>query len=172
MQDTPRLKLREIVNEYGVWLLDDPRRCRALLMDYCGEYKGEINLLYLALHEKIARELRSASPYLPKGLLYGRLTRHLQDAYFFTEDVARWAVESCAYALDMPEANPELRVFKSKQSTTLMVRSWSSSSREWSELGSTPGKIEEYNSPEVLKAACVLISWRMDGVPSISVTSL
>jgi Leucine-rich repeat (LRR) protein len=149
VHDIPRQQLHDIIVKYGDKLLDDPRRCRALLMDYCGEYKGEINLVYLALQEKVAHELRSASPYLPKGLLYGRLTKHLQDAYYFTEDVARWAVETCAYALDMPEADLELRVFKSEFSTTVMSRSWSTPFAEWSEIGTTPGTVEVVPDHEV-----------------------
>ena len=149
MHDNPREHLRNVVIQFGDELLKDPRRCKALLMDYCGEYTGEINLVYLALREKIPQELLSASPYLPKGLLYGRLTKHLQDAYFFTEDVARWAVETCVNALDMPEADAEMRSFSSEISSTIMSRSWSTPSADWTELGTTPGSIDVTPDHEV-----------------------
>ncbi len=155
MHDIPRQKLREIVTRYGYALLEDPRRCRALLMDHCGEYKGEINLVYLALRERISQDLRSASPYLPKGLLYGRLTKQLQDAYYFSEDVARWAVESCAFALDMPEPNPDMRIFRSKHPATLMSRSWATPLADWTELGSTPGTLSVAPDDEVRLRAYV-----------------
>lgn len=39
MHNEPRQKLRELIIEYGRSLCDDPRRCEALLKDYCGQYK-------------------------------------------------------------------------------------------------------------------------------------
>ena len=51
MHPLPRRKLREIAAHYGPDVLNDPRRCRALLSDLCGAYKGEINLLTMALQE-------------------------------------------------------------------------------------------------------------------------
>jgi hypothetical protein len=44
MNDLPRQKLRELIVEYGRSLCDDPRRCEALLKDYCGQHKREIFL--------------------------------------------------------------------------------------------------------------------------------
>ena len=57
MHDLPRQKLRELIIEYGRSLCDDPRRCEALLKDYCGQYKREIFVLINALKAKIACEL-------------------------------------------------------------------------------------------------------------------
>lgn len=145
----PRQKLRDIIMRYGDSVLEDPRRCKALLMDYCGEYKGEINLIYLAVREKVPQEMRAASPYLPTGLLYGRLTKALQDAYFFTEDVARWAVETCAHALQMPAADAHMRVFTSTLSTKILGRSWTTTPTEWVELGTTPGSLEIASDYEI-----------------------
>jgi hypothetical protein len=80
-------------------VLDDPRRCRALLSDLCGAYRGEINLLTMALQEGVAADLRSATGAIPYPLLFAWLTRRLLDTYFLTEEAARWAVEACAEAL-------------------------------------------------------------------------
>lgn len=41
MYDLPRQKLRELIVEYGRSLCDDPRRCEALLKDYCGHEQGD-----------------------------------------------------------------------------------------------------------------------------------
>ena len=40
MHDAPRQKLRELIIEYGCSLCDDPRRCEALLKDYCPGYQS------------------------------------------------------------------------------------------------------------------------------------
>ena len=45
MHNEPREKLRELIVEYGRSLCADPRRCEALLKDYCGQYKREIFVL-------------------------------------------------------------------------------------------------------------------------------
>ena len=57
MHDEPRQKLRELIIEYGRSLCDDPRRCEALLKDYCGQYKREIFVLVSALKSRVAEDL-------------------------------------------------------------------------------------------------------------------
>ena len=61
MHDLPRQKLRELIIEYGRSLCDDPRRCEALLKDYCGQYKREIFVLVSALKNRVAEDLINAS---------------------------------------------------------------------------------------------------------------
>jgi len=67
--------LHDIARTYGAEVLNDPRRCRALLMDFCGEYRGEINLLDMALREGIPGELTAAGPIVPRGLLLARYSK-------------------------------------------------------------------------------------------------
>ena len=57
MHDEPRQKLRELIMEYGRSLCDDPRRCEALLKDYCGQYKREIFVLVNALRNRVVDDL-------------------------------------------------------------------------------------------------------------------
>ena len=102
MNDLPRQKLRELIIEYGRSLCDDPRRCEALLKDYCGQYKREIFVLVNALKNRVAEELINASASVPPALLLGRLIQRLEDELAFSEAVARWAVETWALALGMP----------------------------------------------------------------------
>ena len=54
MNNQPRQKLRELIIEYGRLLCDDPRRCEALLKDYCGQHKREIFVLISALKNHVA----------------------------------------------------------------------------------------------------------------------
>ena len=61
MNDEPRHKLREIVDRYGQSVVDDPRRCRALLLDYCGQFRREIFVLHTAQVEQVANDLQEMS---------------------------------------------------------------------------------------------------------------
>jgi len=75
MNDLPRQKLREIIDQYGWSLCEDPRRCEALLRDFCGEYKPEIFVLVSALKVGVATDLMASGHDLPGELLLARLTR-------------------------------------------------------------------------------------------------
>ncbi len=99
MNDLPRQKLLELIAQYGNSLCDDPRRCGALLKDYCGQYKQEIFVLVNALENRVAQELINASAGVPVTLLLGRLIRRLEDELGLSETAAKWAVETWALAL-------------------------------------------------------------------------
>ncbi|MFZ1641988.1 MAG: formylglycine-generating enzyme family protein [Candidatus Contendobacter sp.] len=107
MHDLPRQKLRELIIEYGRSLCDDPRRCEALLKDYCGQYKREIFVLVSALKNRVAEDLINASAGVPPALLLGRLIKRLEDELALSENAARWAVESWALALGILVASVE-----------------------------------------------------------------
>lgn len=135
--------LREIVQRYGRDVLRDPRRCRALLLDLCGEYRGEINLLEMALREDLAREVAESSPHYPRALLVARLAQRLRDAYYLPEEAARWAVIACVEALDDGAAGaPEgSRVLRSGVAARVLVRRWLDPDDAWREIGATPGDV-------------------------------
>ena len=102
MHDLPRQKLCDLIIEYGRSLCDDPRRCEALLKDYCGQYKREIFVLVSALKNRVAEDLIKTSAGVPLALVMGRLIQRLEDELGLAESAARWAVESWALALGMP----------------------------------------------------------------------
>ncbi len=99
MNNEPREKLRELIVEYGRTLCDDPRRCEALLKDYCGQYKREIFVLITALKSRVADDLLKTSAGVPHVLLLARLIKRLEDELAMTAEVAQWAVESWTLAL-------------------------------------------------------------------------
>ena len=102
MNDAPRQKLHELIVEYGRSLCDDPRRCEALLKDYCGTHKREIFVLVSALKHRVAADLLQPSAGVPQVLLLGRLTQRLEAETGLAEAAARWAVDSWALALGLP----------------------------------------------------------------------
>lgn len=145
MQARVRASLLEIVTRYGREVLEDPRRCRALLMDFCGDCRGEIHLLETALQEGVVEDLAAPPPGVPEVLLFGRLIRRLQDHYYVPEAAAWWAVESCALALEIePPAGAlggEARTFASALPATVLGRRWADVDGPWQELGATPGRV-------------------------------
>ncbi len=101
MNDLPRRVLREIVEQYGHAVLDDPRRCRALLFDLCGEHKREIFVLVSALEEHVPQDLQAAADMVPLVILLKQLAERLRDNLALAENAANWAVISWAKALGM-----------------------------------------------------------------------
>lgn len=111
MHDAPRQKLRELIVEYGRSLCEDPRRCEALLKDYCGQHKREIFVLVSALKNRVAEDLIKTSTNVPQSLLFARLHKRLEDELAMTPEAAHWVVETWALALDaiaqsLPVAKP------------------------------------------------------------------
>ena len=111
MHDEPRQKLRELIVQYGRSLCDDPRRCEALLKDYCGQHKREIFVLVSALKNRVAEDLLMVSAGVPQPILWARLNKRLEEELAMTADAAHWAVESWALALGvtaqpLPVAKP------------------------------------------------------------------
>jgi len=112
MHDLPRKVLCELLAKHGSSLCADPRRCEALLRDYCGRHKREIFVLISALKERVVAELEHATP--PLTLLMASLAKRLHANLGLAEEFAWWAVESWALALgvidhplEMPGATPE-----------------------------------------------------------------
>jgi len=99
MNNLPRQKLIEILRREGLSLCDEPLRLRGLLMDFCGQYRKEINVLMAALQERIPADLQSSQTSVPVVVLIPRLIKRLHDEQGLDEQVARWSVESWALAL-------------------------------------------------------------------------
>jgi hypothetical protein len=103
LNNEARQKLREIVDTYGKSAVDDPRRCRALLLDYCGQHRREIFVLNIAQEERVANDLQETKGNIPLPVLTAQLTQRLVDNRALAEDAARWAVEAWAYALRLTD---------------------------------------------------------------------
>lgn len=109
MNKLPRQKLREVIKHYGRDIVEDPRRCRAILLDLCAEHRREVNVLSSALNERVAADLLASKEHTPLPLLLSRLTERLHDNLALDKEAARWAVETWAMALGVA-AEPELSV--------------------------------------------------------------
>ncbi len=106
LNDLPRRALIDIIRDYGRSVLDDPRRCEALLQDRCGESRREIFLLTSTLREGAARELAAARQDVPVDVLVSQLSTRLRSNLALTDEAAQWAVESWAAALGLIADHP------------------------------------------------------------------
>lgn len=107
MNNLPRQKLQEIIKRYGQVIIDDPRRCRALLFDLCGGYKREIFVLTTALEERVPQDLLATSQSIPVTVLAAQLTKRLMENRALAKEASEWAVEAWGYALGIPVPAPK-----------------------------------------------------------------
>lgn len=127
LSEVPQRTLCRLLTDWGPDLLDEPWRVDALLADLCGPFARERFLLFHALRERIPTRLivahalrehiptqlvlthapreRALAAHLihPHGVaIYADwLSQHLQSLYGFSAAAARWAVESCSFAVNI-----------------------------------------------------------------------
>ncbi|MBW4475167.1 MAG: phosphate/phosphite/phosphonate ABC transporter substrate-binding protein [Stenomitos rutilans HA7619-LM2] len=134
MDNAARQQLQTFIQQQGHTVCNDLSRCRAILKDYCGQYQSELKALVNALNEGIPADLVSSQTSAPPEVLVGRLAKRLCDDLGMREEVARWAVESWAIALEViPESkvsakadaarNADLEHLKKNSDSLLMNRS-------------------------------------------------
>jgi TPR repeat protein len=104
MDNTVRQQLVELVARFGREFWEDPKRCKALLCDYCPRNKPEISVLVSAAIESVPAELLGSATGMPKEVLLSRLAKRLHDDLRIDADSARWSVESWALALGVVSA--------------------------------------------------------------------
>lgn len=98
--ESPREKLKELLEKNGDGLLQDRDRCEGLLKDYCGGHRREISALVGALEERVPLELRSAwqSAMTPEAMR-ARLVQRLEDNRGLAPEIANYAVDAWSNAL-------------------------------------------------------------------------
>ena len=90
-----------VMNVAGVYILDDPEKVSALLDEYSrGEYERERTILILALKDKIPQELLKSHRGFTLINKTVKLSRRLMENHKMPEDLARWAIETWAKALE------------------------------------------------------------------------
>ncbi len=144
MDNLPRQKLKSIIASYGNTLHEDPKRCEALLRDFCGQYRQEIFLLINAQKEKVPSELlNSKNSSLPISLTIARLSKRLEDNLAITSEAAKWSVKSWALAMgvscQLPESEDEAESQQQKSSNN---KEYESKLRQYEQKFSTAIKTE------------------------------
>jgi len=101
MPDPFRDALQRVIAKYGRSLVDDAERCEAVLRTVCGEFESEITALMPAVKEKVPASLVSWHDRLPMASLLIWTARSLAQKASQDPATARWAVETCAWLLNM-----------------------------------------------------------------------
>ena len=99
MNDKAAKILISLVARYGTSLASDPLRCEGLLRDTCSRCGREIFVLVNAVRQQVPADLLAPRHTLPPALFRGFLVKRLQDELAFSDEAARWAVETWAAAL-------------------------------------------------------------------------
>ena len=95
-----RKQLRDMIDCYGVSVINDKKLCKNLLSDLAPEQRLEIHLLMTALEQGMVEQLVKPSSS-PIALELNRLAQNLRDSTGIEWDLAYWAIESWALALDV-----------------------------------------------------------------------
>ena len=103
--DIPRQKLEELIAAYGDGLWHDRELCEGLLRDRCGAFRREISALTAGLQERVPQELKSSwrAAMTPEAMR-ARLIQRLEDNCGLAPQIAAWAVDTWAHALNVPLA--------------------------------------------------------------------
>ena len=100
MNPIARQKVVALVARFGRDICDDPQRCEALLRDVCGDqHQREVFVLVAAVKIRATSELAADASGVPVEVLVAKLSARLHNNLGFTEDLARWSVETWAVAL-------------------------------------------------------------------------
>lgn len=90
-----------VMNVAGLSILDDPEKAAALLKEFSkGEYENERTILILALKDKIPQELLKSHRGFTLVNTSVKLRKRLMEHHGIPEDLARWAIETWAKALE------------------------------------------------------------------------
>jgi hypothetical protein len=107
--ETNRVKnaLVLIISSEGVSILDNPKKTRALLLDYCfGNNKREIILLEQLLNEQIHTELVRLKNAVPYSIHSVNLMNKILETHPFDETLARWGIDTLAITLGIIQSAP------------------------------------------------------------------
>jgi hypothetical protein len=99
MNNAVKVKLQEILLQYGRTLIEDADRTEGYLRDFCGEARAEIAVLLAALREGVPEDLSRLPDDQPRQLQAASMARRLVDHQAMDQNAARWAVDAWAFAL-------------------------------------------------------------------------
>ncbi|NEQ39743.1 MAG: hypothetical protein F6K40_27240 [Okeania sp. SIO3I5] len=111
MNNIPRQTLYQLIQKEGINRCREPKKCKAILSDLCGEYPKEISALVVALEEQVIDKLQKNAQGVPLEILLKQVATQIQNNRAISEEASIWAVESWAFVLgiyspDLDNINP------------------------------------------------------------------
>jgi hypothetical protein len=101
VSDSVRAALKGGYDQHGKQLIDEPKRCESLLRDRCPSNKLEIAALIAAAKERVPHKLLALPAASLTTVTLSNLVASLCANTGLAADVARWSVETWAYALGL-----------------------------------------------------------------------
>lgn len=99
------LALVSMTRQWGVAVLDDPRRSRAILLDLCAENRRDVNVVVAALEAGVPRKLRAAGDDVAlRAMAVPHQIAELEQEHSLAPSAARFAVQSVARAMGLDPA--------------------------------------------------------------------
>ncbi len=169
MNNLPRQQLCTLVARYGKTICDDPYRCKGLLHDFCGQFKGEISVLMSALEEGVTQALSVPQNPIATRMQLERQIHRLQEERGLAEDAARWAVESWAIALGIDIGTEE--TLKTAPAHTALDAAAAASTVASTVASAQPPRSAGANSA-ALNPASTARPWLWVGVASLAVLGI
>lgn len=113
--------LHNLIEHYGVDLLQDINKTNAILMDYAPHLDKDIKLIVMVMREgAISRLIKTSGENQEKpGYVINKCVKQLQDSIFMEESAARYAVEVLACALGIHN-DDNVKVFSKEMEPSSM----------------------------------------------------
>jgi tetratricopeptide (TPR) repeat protein len=90
-----------VMNVAGISIIDQPEKAAAMLKEFSqGKYENERRILILALKDEIPQELLKSHKGFTLVNTSAKLRKRLMKNHKMSEDLARWAIETWAKALE------------------------------------------------------------------------
>lgn len=99
MSEQPHLKLKELIAQSGLAVLNQPDSCEAWLHQACPQSAWEISLLMAALRNGVPGALTNRNLAVPGQALRSELIQRVQTSSGLATDAAAWGVDAWAFIL-------------------------------------------------------------------------
>jgi hypothetical protein len=105
MSEQPHEKLRELIAQSGLAILNQPDSCESWLHQTCPQSAWEISLLMAALRNGVPAALMNRNLSVSRESIRGEMIQRVQTSAGLAPDAAAWSVDAWVFILT-PYPNP------------------------------------------------------------------
>ncbi|HLX00429.1 MAG TPA: hypothetical protein VKR82_17455 [Candidatus Acidoferrales bacterium] len=99
MSEQPHLKIKELIAQSGLAVLNQPDSLESWIHQACPQSAWEISLLMAALRNGVPAALLNRNPLYPPQTLRAEMIQRVQTSAGLAPDAAAWGVDAWAYIL-------------------------------------------------------------------------
>ena len=89
--------LKKIIIDNGRTIINDKKKIKAILTDMIPNSRLEINLISIALEQKIPSKICNSN--MPHSILFSQLEKELENNFGIETNRAKWVIQTWAFAL-------------------------------------------------------------------------